>query len=57
MTNSLLKFLKDENGASLAEYGLLVALIAVVAIAMMTSLGTAIKDKFSAIGTAITGAK
>lgn len=56
MTNSLLKFLKDENGASLAEYGLLVALIAVVAIAMMTSLGTAIKDKFSEIGVAI-GAK
>ena len=57
MTNSILKFLKDENGASLAEYGLLVALIAVVAIVMMTSLGTAIKDKFSTIGTAITGAK
>lgn len=57
MKNSLFKFLKDENGASLAEYGLLVALIAVVAITMMTSLGSNISAKFKSIGDAISGAK
>ncbi len=55
MTNNLLKFLKDENGASLAEYGLLIALIAVVAIVTMTSLGSAISAKFTSIKTAIAG--
>lgn len=56
MINSLLKLLKDENGASLAEYGFLVALIAVVAITMMTSLGSNISAKFQAIRDAISNA-
>lgn len=56
MKNDLLKFWQDESGASLAEYGLLVGLIAVVAIAMMTQLGTGISAKFQAIRDAITGA-
>lgn len=56
MKNDLLKFWQDESGASLAEYGLLVGLIAVVAIAMMTSLGEGIRDKFSAISGAISSA-
>ena len=33
-------FFKDESGASAVEYGLLVALIAVVIIAAVTALGT-----------------
>jgi pilus assembly protein Flp/PilA len=39
-------FFKDENGASAVEYGLLVALIAVVIIAAVTALGTTISTKF-----------
>jgi pilus assembly protein Flp/PilA len=38
----LKKFLKDEEGASMPEYALLVALIAVVVIAGATILGTAV---------------
>lgn len=38
-----------EEGASLAEYGLLVALIAVVCIAAVTFLGEGIRDTFTAI--------
>lgn len=45
---SLTKFLRSEDGAALAEYGLLVALIAVVCILAVTTLGsnvrTALKD-------------
>jgi pilus assembly protein Flp/PilA len=40
----LKRFLKDEEGASLVEYGLLVGLIAVVCIAVVTTLGTGVRD-------------
>ncbi len=39
-------WLSDEEGASLVEYVLMVALIAVVCIAAVTLLGTAAKAKF-----------
>lgn len=45
--------LRDERGASLVEYALLVALIAVVCIAAVTLLGSAAEDKFSSIASAI----
>lgn len=54
MMNSLIKFLKDENGASLAEYGLLVALIAVAAMTMVGNLGTNVAAKFTAIANKLT---
>lgn len=44
---------KTERGASLVEYALLVALIAVVCIAAVTLLGTAAESKFSSVATAI----
>jgi pilus assembly protein Flp/PilA len=39
-------WIRDEEGASLVEYVLMVALIAVVCIAAVTLLGTAAKAKF-----------
>jgi pilus assembly protein Flp/PilA len=44
---------KDERGASLVEYALLVALIAVVCIAAITLLGNSASEKFSAVGGSI----
>jgi pilus assembly protein Flp/PilA len=44
------RFLKDEEGASMVEYALLVALIAMVVIAAALFLGTEIGDKFSEVG-------
>ena len=41
---------KSELGASLVEYALLVALIAVVCIVGITVLGNRANDKFSAVG-------
>ena len=41
------KFVRDEEGASLVEYGLLLALIAVVCIGGMTLLGTQINLMFN----------
>ena len=43
----------SERGASLVEYALLVALIAVVCIAAVTLLGNSASDKFSEISSAI----
>ena len=47
---------KEERGASLVEYALLVALIAVVCIAAVSLLGSSASTKFSTIGSAISGA-
>ena len=44
---------KTERGASLVEYALLVALIAVVCIAAVTFLGKAASGKFSSVASAI----
>lgn len=44
---------QDSDGQSLAEYALILALIAVVAIAALIFLGTQINDILSTIGAAI----
>ncbi|MGP8049500.1 MAG: Flp family type IVb pilin [Desulfobaccales bacterium] len=50
------KFFKDDSGAAAVEYGLLVALIAVVIIASVTALGTTLSGKFNTVSTAVGGA-
>jgi pilus assembly protein Flp/PilA len=44
---------KNERGASLVEYALLVALIAVVCIAAVTTLGKNASNKFSEVGASL----
>lgn len=39
MNNQLIQFLKDEEGATAIEYGLIAGLIAVVIIAALTGIG------------------
>jgi pilus assembly protein Flp/PilA len=46
---------KDEEGQALAEYGLILGLIAVVAIAALTLLGAAITGKLDSINSALGG--
>jgi pilus assembly protein Flp/PilA len=50
------RFNRDERGASLVEYALLVALIAVACIVAITALGNDASDKFSEVGSKIAGA-
>ena len=45
-----------EEGATMVEYGLMVALIAVVALAAVTALGQNVSDAFDEIANAIGGA-
>ena len=49
------RFFQDESGASAVEYGLLVALIAVVIIGAVTALGSALKNMFTGVATTISG--
>jgi pilus assembly protein Flp/PilA len=44
---------RQEEGATLAEYGLLLALIAVVCIAAITVLGTKISSMFTSVAGSI----
>jgi pilus assembly protein Flp/PilA len=46
---------RKEEGATLVEYGLLVALIAVVCIAAVSFLGGNISTMFSSVGTTTAG--
>ena len=39
----------SERGASMVEYGLLLALIAVIAIVAVKALGTGVSNKFDAV--------
>jgi len=43
----------DEDGQGLAEYALILALIAVIAIVALIYLGSQISDKLSVIGNAV----
>ncbi len=47
------RFAADDRGASMVEYALLVALIAVVVIAAALFLGEEISEKFSEVGDTI----
>ena len=49
-------FFKDESGAAMVEYGLLVALIAVVCILAVTTLGTSLSTKFQTVSDSVTAA-
>ena len=53
MLQHLNTFIRDEEGASAVEYGLLVALIAAVIIVAVTAIGTNLSGKFTTVGTAI----
>ncbi len=46
---NITQFLRNEEGAALAEYGLLVALIAVICVAAVKLLGQKINSAFSTI--------
>ena len=49
------KLWTDESGQGLAEYGLILALVAIVIIASLTAMGTSIKDVFTNVVTELGG--
>lgn len=49
------RFISDRKGATLIEYGMIAALIAVVGIAALDQLQTGLNSRFSAISVAVAG--
>jgi len=54
MLTALKRFYKDEEGATMVEYALMVALIAVVCIGVVTTLGGRVNNKFNSAAGAMT---
>ena len=53
MSKFVSRFVKNESGATAIEYGLIVALIAVVIIGAVTTVGTNLSTKFTTVATSI----
>ena len=51
--NLFSRFVRDESGATAIEYGLIAALIAVVIITAVTSVGTNLSGTFGKVSTAL----
>ncbi len=49
MSTTLIKLLKNEDGATAIEYGLIAALVAVAAVGAMTTLGTGLSGIFTKV--------
>lgn len=53
MIQNIASMIRDEEGATMVEYGLLVALIAMVALIAVTVLGQNLSKLFSTVATSV----
>lgn len=51
--SNFVRFLRNDSGATAIEYGLIAALIAVVIIAAVRTLGTRLRSTFSNVASAL----
>ncbi len=56
MMNHIMQFVREEEGATALEYGLLAALIAAAIIGAVTALGTTVSTTFTNISDSMTAA-
>jgi pilus assembly protein Flp/PilA len=56
MLKNLSTMMKDEKGQALAEYGLILALIAVICVVALQTLGGGVQGALTTIANAVTGA-
>ena len=54
--SKFLKLIKNEEGATAIEYGLIAALIAVAIITAVSTVGTQLNTTFSKVGSSLTSA-
>jgi len=55
MLTALKRLVKEEQGQGMAEYGLILALVAVVVVVALLALGPAIAAKFNEVTTKLGG--
>jgi pilus assembly protein Flp/PilA len=53
MLKTIVNFLKREDGPTAVEYAVMLALIIVVCIAAITTLGTNVKGTFTSVGNSL----
>ncbi|MES2490378.1 MAG: Flp family type IVb pilin [Pseudomonadota bacterium] len=53
MLQKVMKFIRDEEGATAIEYGLIIGLIAVLLVAALTLIGTDLRSLFDQVEEAI----
>lgn len=53
MFNSIANVIRDDKGATMVEYGIMVALIAAVCIVLISTLGQKVSGAFSTVNSAI----
>jgi len=51
--STIMRFFRDESGATAIEYGLIAAGISVAIITVVTTIGTNLNTKFTSISTAL----
>lgn len=54
MIQKVKSWLRREEGQGMVEYGLILALVAVVVVAALVTLGSGLKDKFNSVSNEIT---
>jgi pilus assembly protein Flp/PilA len=55
LKNKIPTLLKKENGATMVEYAIMLALIAIVSIVMIRTLGETVSGTFQTINNSMTG--
>jgi pilus assembly protein Flp/PilA len=53
MSKFLARFIQDDSGATAIEYGLIAALISVVIVGALTTIGGNLNTKFTSVGTSL----
>ena len=53
MIKHMLAMLRDDEGATMVEYGIMVALIAAVCIVLVMTLGQSVSNSFSSVNSSL----
>jgi len=56
MIAKMIGFIRDEDGATAIEYGLIAALVSVAAIGALTAMGESLDAMFTTVSSALSGA-
>jgi pilus assembly protein Flp/PilA len=56
MLAKMIGFIKDEDGATAIEYGLIAALVSVAAIGALTAMGGSLQAMFTTVSSALSSA-
>ncbi len=53
MITTIKNILRNDDGATMVEYGIMIALIAAICIVVITSLGQSVSNAFSTVNTSL----